>query len=323
MSIALLNVWRARWMSLVTSSAFQLSPAIQTRAFVSLSILATSDVDDDLLYQMLVALKKALSTYDEPDTTTVVSMLRCIYKVIPALPANSRYLPQLFWLAVALLESSHMAVYVEAIQLLRATLDSMYEQGGFKQKGVAATLLHNRISLDEIACQLDQILGLSFEANFSFTMAAIIFKGVRHQQLREHAEAALRTLLKVTVQSCVDHLHEDDLIDSPICPEVLGFFIALLPQSTTSVTFRQLLDEANAHPSWSSEEYIPALEDDDSVSVIPFQLLGIRDSVSALYATSFITAILATAQGDDTETEMLFKVLSDVANAYPDTISTM
>ena len=45
-------------MSLVTSSAFQLSPAIQTRSFVSLSILATSDVDDDLLYQMLVALKK-------------------------------------------------------------------------------------------------------------------------------------------------------------------------------------------------------------------------------------------------------------------------
>lgn len=285
-------------------------------------MLATSDVDDDLLYQMLVALKKALSTYDETDTTTVVSMLRCIYKVIPALPANSRYLPQLFWLAVALLESSHMAVYVEAIQLLRATLDSMYEQGGFKQKGVATTLLDNRIPLEEIACQLDQILGLSFDSNFSFALAAIIFKGVRHQQLKEYADAALRTLLKVTVQSCVDHLHEDDLPGSSICHEVLGYFIALLPLSTTSVTFRQLLEETAAHGSWSSEEVIPAEEDDDTISMVPFQLLGIPDSTNALYVTSFITAILATAQGDDAETELLFNILSDIAIAYPDTIST-
>ena len=117
LSSGLLNVWRARWMSLVTSSAFQLSPAVQTRAFVSLGILATSDVDDDLLYQMLVAFKTALSQSHESDTTSVVSMLRCIFRVVPALPINSRYLPQIFWLAVALLQSSHMGIYVEAINL--------------------------------------------------------------------------------------------------------------------------------------------------------------------------------------------------------------
>ncbi|KAI0686496.1 hypothetical protein BC835DRAFT_1523052 [Cytidiella melzeri] len=319
-SRALLNVWRARWMSLVTSSAFQLSPAIQTRAFVSLGILATSDVDDDLLYQMLVALKKALSTYDESDTAAVVSMLKCICKVIPALPSNSRYLPSLFWLAVALLESSHMPVYTEAIQLLRATLDSMYIQDSFKMRGVAGTLLESRLPLKDIAGQLDTLLGLSFTSNFSFALSAIIFKGIRHQMLREHAVAALRTLLKVTVQSCVDHLHEDDLAGTHLCPEVMGYFMALLPVSTTGTTFRQLLDEAGAHPSWSSMEMISGEDDDDSVSRIPFPLLGIRTNIEALYQTSFIAAILITAQADDIETQMLFNVLSDIADAYPETI---
>ena len=93
--IALLNVWRARWMSLITSSAFQLSPAVQSRAFVALGVLATSDVDDDLLYQMLVAFKTALSQASETDTTSVVSMLRCITNVVPATNGNSRYLAAL------------------------------------------------------------------------------------------------------------------------------------------------------------------------------------------------------------------------------------
>ncbi|KAI0340881.1 hypothetical protein BDW22DRAFT_1485833 [Trametopsis cervina] len=320
-SRALLNVWRARWMSLVTSSAFQLSPAIQTRAFVSLGILATSDVDDDLLYQMLVALKKALYAYDESDTTAVVSMLKCICKVIPALPSNSRYLPSLFWLAVALLESSHMPVYIEAIQLLRATLESMHDQGSFKAQGVAATLLENRQPLADIAIQLDTLLGLSFVSNFSFSLASIIFKGIRHQMLSEYAEAALRTLLKITVQSCAEHLHEDDIVGAPICSEAMGYFIALLPLSTTSIAFRQLLDEAGAHSSWGSPEILVTEDDDDGMTKIPFGLLGMQTPVDALYQTSFIAAILITAQGDDAETEMLLNIVSDIANAYPDTIS--
>lgn len=308
-------------MGLVTSSAFQVSPAIQTRAFVALSILATSDVDDDLLYQMLVALKSAIGNYDDSEPTVIVSMLRCIRKVVVALPPRSRYLSQLFWLAVSLIQCSHASFYGEAIQLLTATLERMHEQEWFKGRGVAVTLLDGREPLDEVAGQMDQILGLSFESNFSFALAAIIFKGVRHQQLRGDAETALLALLRITVQSCVDHFHEDDVPGSPICDTVLGYFLALLPRSITIGNFRALLEEAGAHPSWKNEEVLPAEDDDDSIARLPFSLLGISDSTSALFATSFLSAILSSSQGDDTETEMLFNILSDIANAYPDTIS--
>ena len=122
-------------MSLLTAVAFQLSTAIQPRAFIVLGTLASIDVDDDLLYQMLVALKSAMRASDESDTLCVVSMLRCICNAIPGLSASSRYLQQMFWLGVALLQSSHVAFYKEANRIICASLEAMQRQNMFKRKG--------------------------------------------------------------------------------------------------------------------------------------------------------------------------------------------
>ncbi len=308
-------------MSLVTSSAFQLSPAVQTRAFVSLGILATSDVDDDLLYQMLVAFKTALSQSHESDITSVVSMLRCIFRVVPALPFNSRYLPQIFWLAVALLQSSHMGIYVEAINLLRATLERMAEHGAFKERGVAVTLLESRVPLEEIAVQLDQILGLSFDVSFSFSLASIIFKGMRHSGLRDSVAATLRSLLRVPIHSCSDPHHADDGPGAAMCPEIIAYFIALIPVSTTPEAFMTLLRAAEVDESWLSDDILPSELDDDAAVKIPPGLVNASDQNIALFMTSFITAILTTAQGDDKETEMMYNILSDIASSHPEVIA--
>ncbi|CCM02314.1 uncharacterized protein FIBRA_04405 [Fibroporia radiculosa] len=316
----LLNVWRARWMSLITSSAFQLSPAVQTRAFVALGILATSDVDDDLLYQMLVAFKTALSQSSENDTTSVVSMLRCIRNVIPALPRSSRYVCQLFWLAVALLQSSHMGLYVEAIHLLRVTLEVMDNQRAFQQNGVAATLLEGRSPFEDVACQLDQLLGISFEASFSFSLASIIFKGLRHASLQEPAEAALRSLLSITVRSCGEIEHADDGPGGPICQEILGYFLALLPLSATVKSFRRLLEDIGVHQSWFEQDFLSKGDDDDAIRGLPFALFGLADDTSALFVTSFVGAMLGTAQSDDFESQILYTLLADIADTFPNII---
>ncbi|KAL7282669.1 hypothetical protein ACG7TL_004142 [Trametes sanguinea] len=317
-SKGLLNIWRARWMSLITSSAFQLSPAVQSRAFVALGVLATSDVDDDLLYQMLVAFKTALSQASETDTTSVLSMLRCITNVVPATSASSRYLAQLFWLAVALLQSSHMALYVEAIRLLRVTVEIMAGHGLFRERGVPVTLLEGRVPLEDIACQLDHLLGLSFEADFSFSLAATIFKGVRHSALRDAAEGALRSLLSITARSCVEIEHADDGPGAPVCHDVLGYFLALIPMSTRVRSLRRLMEEANVDSSWLSEETLSSQDEDDPVVKLPFGLIGLGDHNTALLVTSFVTAMLATAQGDDHESAILYNILSDVADAWPE-----
>lgn len=250
-----------------------------------------------------------------------MSMLRCIRNVVPALPRHSRYLCQLFWLAVALLQSSHIGLYIEAIHLLRVTLEVMDDQGAFKEKGVSATLLDGRSPLEEIACQLDQLLGLSFDASFSFSLASIIFKGLRHSGLRDSAEAALRSLLSITVRSCGEVEHADDGPGSPVCEEILGYFLALTSVSTTIKSAGRLLEEAHVDPSWRSGEIILSRGDDDPVNRIPFSLLGLTDNNTVLFVTSFVGAMLTTAQGDDAESQILFNLLSDIADASPDIVS--
>ena len=305
-------------MSLITATAFQQSPAVQTRSFVALATLAVSQVDDDFLYQILVAFKIAFSKVNESNTAPITSMLRCMCKVVPALVGTSRYICVLFWLAVALLQGSHISFYAEASSLLQVTLRNMEVQGLFKNNSVQNVLLEAREPLEQITSQLDDMLKLSFETNFSFSLAAIIFKGLRHSSLKESAEAALRTLLQVTVAA-----HDDKELPDLASHEALGYVIALLPVSTTPKAFHRLLKESKLDSDWNIDIAIPDGDDDDDVGTPRFtaELLGIQDSTTALLVASFAGSILYSAQGDDAETEILYGLLSSLCFSYPDIVS--
>jgi len=313
----LLNVWRARWMSLITSTAFQLSPAVQIRSFIAMGTLAVNDVDDDMLYQLLVALRNALYKANESQTLPIVSMLRCLCKMVPALPQESRYLVQLFWLAVALLQSSHVAFFNEATCLLRISLEKMETDRLFESASVHDTLLDGRRPLLDVTCQLDDMLKLSFETSFSFPLAAIIFKGVRYSGLRDSAEATLRSLLGVTIRSRPADQQYTTFSDA------LGYFLALLPLSASSVTYRQLLEECQVEDAWLPQQDTADDEEDNRAPRVNVTLLGVTDTTKALLVTSFVGAMLMTAQGDDAETESLYTLLCDIAVTYPDIVALM
>lgn len=304
-------------MSLATSTAFQLPAAIQSRAFLVLGTLATSDVDDDLVYQMLVAFKTALGHSTEVDTMAVVCMLRCICKVVPSLTEGSRYLCQLFWLAVALLQSSYTAFYADAAELMRATVETLEIHGAFEGNSIPNVLLDGRVPLEDTVCQLDHLLRLSFDSSFSFTLAAIIFKGVRHNHLKSSAELVLRSLLSVTARCEILNAQGPT---SGLSLDALGYFIALLPFSTTQESYVQLLQECQG------EEFLPARSSshqNDFVPRVSVELLSLTDSTSALLTVSFACTMLTTAQGDDAETEILYNLLADIGAMHIDSVSMM
>jgi hypothetical protein len=302
-------------MSLVIATAFQQSPAIQTRSFVSLAALAVSQVDDDILYQIMVAFKSALGRANESNTAPITSMLRCMCKIIPIID-TSRYIGVLFWLAVSLLQGSHASYYAEASSLLQVTLKTMEEQGLFKHNSVQSVLLEAREPLEPVTSQLDDMLKLSFESSFSFSLAAIIFKGLRHSTLKGSAEAALRTLLQVTVAT-----YDPNVSLDLITEETLGYFIALLPVSTTPKTFHRLLKESKLDIVQSVDVAIPDDDDNGCAPCVTAELLNIHDSTTALLVASFVGSILSTAQGDDAEAEILYGLLASISVMYPDAIS--
>ncbi|KAF7335246.1 hypothetical protein MSAN_02335100 [Mycena sanguinolenta] len=317
-SRGLLNVWRARWMGLATSSAFQYSPAVQMRSFTTLGTLLTQEADDDYLYQMLVALRTALMQANETDAAIIVTMLRSLAKVVPALPDTSRYFVSLFWLAVTLLESSHVVFYPEASLLLSVTLESMRARGMFQHGSVSTVLLDGRDALDSVLHQFEQFLSISFDTNFSFALASVLFKGMRASIVKKEAEAVLRALLGVTMRP---HIREGEMngFREALSPEALGYFIALLPVSATAASYRRLLKECNI-----GEASIPetsGIDDETGAPRIQMSLLGIDGAATALLTASFIGAVITSAQGNDAETEMLYCLLSDMGEAYPEIVA--
>ncbi|CAE6527674.1 unnamed protein product, partial [Rhizoctonia solani] len=184
-SIGLANTWRGRWMSLISSTAFQLSAYVQSRTFVVLGRLLeipSTELDDDLFYQMLVAFQSALATANEDDPTPLLSMLRCLSKAVTRLSSESRYLAQVAWIPIALIQSGYAALFSEAAGLLEATLLVLEKYNAFAQRTITACLQEYRSEpLDEVYLQLDELHSLSYasEATFSFSLASIISRGLR------------------------------------------------------------------------------------------------------------------------------------------------
>ena len=265
-ALGFLSVWRACWMSLVSSAAFRYSPAVQT---------PVSDVDDDLFYQMNVALKKAPSETKQSDTDLcmILSVLRCFIKLVPSLSVRSPFFPQLFWLGVALLQTGIMGMETE--ELLRTALENMMSQGEFEERGVS-TMLSERPPMEEILVQLDLRLSLSFDPNFSFSLAAILFKGMRHRGLKETAGSTLRSLVKIPSR-CKGGKGEMPPKDT-VYYDSLGHFMALIPLSTAPEGFKKLLEDANTIPELPKE---PRVAETRDLPEIPLTLLRICDPTTA------------------------------------------
>jgi hypothetical protein len=308
-------------MSLVTATAFQISPTIQFRAFVVLGELATAEVDDDFFYQMLVAFRSTLIRTTD-STISVVSMLRCIRNVVPALQSGSRYLGPIFWLAVALLQFGHMGFYVEASQLLCITIQQLSDQGLVQQQGVPESLLEHRYGFREIADQLDQSLKISFETNFSFSLAAVMVKGLKLKMFKPVTLESLRTMLRVSSRASKSNIKvaSEPSPGPGVAPDSLGYFLALLSAATTKRTYRELLQDANLGDYPTGEDPAERVDDED-VPCVPLELLNITNLNSALLVISFLGVMLEISQGENAETEIYFRLLSDVSMAYPEVLT--
>jgi len=252
-------------MSLMSSTAFQYSPAVQARAFIAIGTLTVWDVGDDLFYQMIVALRKVLSETEQSGTDMgmILSILRCFSKLVPSLNAGSRFFPQPFWLGVVLLETEIIALFIDAAEMV---------QGTFDERGVLSTLLQERTPMDEVSVQLDHMPSLSLDSGFSFSLAATLFKGMRHQSLKEAAGEAPRSLLRTSTR-CKGGEGEMPPNDT-IYYDSLGYFLALIPLPTTPESFKKLLEDADTNPEPERE---PTPTEGRDLPQIPLTLLGICD----------------------------------------------
>lgn len=225
------NIWRARWMSLVASTAFQSNPAIQSRAFAVMGCLAREDVDDDLLYQVLVALRNALSRFlENGDHEMLTSIVTSLTRMMENLPPTSRYLYQLFWLAMALVRVGHGHVFNCSAALLEATLKTIALSGEFKENRVIPVLLQGRIPVEEAAAAIDDLHNIRFTPEtFHFAVCATLTKGLQDPSTKPSALRTLTAFLEVIAANTPENSHWG--IDVPIPP-----YLPMVLTRTTGVT---------------------------------------------------------------------------------------
>ncbi|PNY29463.1 Pentafunctional AROM polypeptide [Tolypocladium capitatum] len=194
------NAWRSRWMSLVASTAFQNNPAVQPRAFAVMGYLAREEVDDDLLYQVLVALRNSISQFGEDgNSEMLVSIITSLSKMMAKLPSASRYGLQLFWLAMSLVRLVPSGLFNCTAHFLEAILTNIGTIGNVRGERMVPLLLQSRAQLEEAALPLDEAYGIHFDdETFHFAVCACVVRGLTDTVTRLTAIRVLSSFLEMT-----------------------------------------------------------------------------------------------------------------------------
>ncbi|KAH8677702.1 GTPase-activator protein for ras-like GTPase [Xylariales sp. PMI_506] len=217
-SVDMSNAWRSRWMSLVASTAFQNNPAIQPRAFTVMGCLAREEVDDDLLYQVLVALRNAVNRFGEDgNSEMLVAIVTCLSKMMTKLVTASRYGLQLFWLAMSLVRLVPQPLFNTTANFLEAVLTNIGTTNELRGDKMAEVLLQGRMQLEEAALPLDDTYGIHFTVeNFHFAVCACLVRGLSDTVTKSTALRVLSTFLEITNASSVGTEHiSKEVLASP------------------------------------------------------------------------------------------------------------
>ena len=202
-SNTLASSWRSRWMSLVASTAFQSNPAIQPKAFIVMGCLASENVDDDLLYQVLVSLRSGISRFTEDgDSELMISIVTTLTKMVVNLSPSSRYIKNLFWLAVSLLRLVPLAIFNCTASLLEAVVQVLAAPGASSGPQIESALLQGRASIEQVLSEVDERFGVRFAPNnFHVALSICLLKGLTESVTQPSAMRVLSTFLELNSMS--------------------------------------------------------------------------------------------------------------------------
>lgn len=368
------NAWRARMTSLVTSKAFQYNPLIQARAFILLGCLAdltgsmleaqlknvlspqdsaatilAFEVDDDLLYQILVSLRGSILEWSSiGNDSPIVSIVTCLSKVVRILPDQSRYLAQMFWLGVSIIQYGHIPLFKSGVDLMNATVKSICSRKLPEKYNtdLVTFLLDGRFDFRESACRLDDETGVDFEINFGFGIAALLVKGLRHPSTCDATIDLMQTMLRNMATDADGKILS---LNGRISIEQLGIFIALLPTATKPEEFGKLLlmagvpeitatqaveQRKNSNfypmPSFGKQKDVaitatasPNSSPEGERSIGLFKYLAPMENNIALLVVTLLSALLQQSSVSDAERQLLFNFLADSARQVPAIVSIL
>lgn len=298
------NTWHARWMSLVTSMTFQFNPALQPRSFVILGCLAQDEIDDDLLFQILIVLRNELARFNESNPYLIISIMMCLTNIIDNLSANSRYLKSMFWLAISMIQMNHSSIFSYAVKLLHVVLRTLDTHKYFDNYSVESVLMDARQPFVQVSQQIDVAAGLSFDTQFSFAVAASLLKGFKNSDARETVFMCLTTFLEIETKST----RAPNTIDA----RCLGYLCGLLPFAAKNDALRELLRLSGINDIDVENVGTPS-----QLYALIWRAIEIPNNTTGILLVSFLVGMISLAE-NEAERLFLYGFLSRAAISTPE-----
>lgn len=166
--------WIHVWTDLSRRFAFQFNPALQPRAIIVYGAISKTATEADIK-QLLRMMVKALESHSDIDL--IESIVMCLTRLLPLLPAKSCLHKFMFWISISILQLEDAGLYVAGLALLEQNLHTLESHGLLENQSFEKLMMDAREPLEWQFRQLDQAVGLSFKSKFHFALVGHLIKG--------------------------------------------------------------------------------------------------------------------------------------------------
>jgi hypothetical protein len=213
--------WHARFLSLVTKTAFSPNPILQPRAIVALGVLCNSHllVTDDLMSRVLTTLREVLGAVGQKlEHDLPISLIICLTRLFEHLPVKSKFFKPMFWVAMVLLQIDEPKLFAVSVGLLEVILRTLDQNDCFSAEGIVSYCMSSREEggLEAALAKGDAVTGISFKTSFSFAVTAHLLKGLRTPATKTATARVLSMFVDISAKKAVGS-------------NILGYLAALLP----------------------------------------------------------------------------------------------
>lgn len=269
------------------------------------------------MYQILVALKGALSLFDDNECNLIVSIIMALCNIVGGLPKGSRYLQSMFWLAISLIQIGHVPIFSVSLSLLQVVLKTFDSHGLFDSESVSTVLLRARAPMLDVLVQLDAAVGIHFRTDFPFAISVNLLKGLRNPITKTATKSVLNLLLEISAKQA----HNFPGGRSKIGLDRLGYILPLLPSADKLKSLFWLAGISDPDVNYH------VLDNPTSTGLANrhkhiLDRLVIPDSATATLAISVIATMLEHAEYE-AEILFIYGFLAEAAQAVPDVFSIL
>lgn len=287
-------LWIARWNRYVVDAVCRRDSVLRGRALLLLGVLSKSGVNDTMVIKVLEMVAE-VSTEDVADARyrylaicTIFSLSRIAEGLLPISPLYAK----LFWLAIVITHSDHIALYQGGLQFITKTLVSMNKKDKFIGDDVVSTIMSDKIIFGSLLERIEAFDDLVVtKENFDQVLLHFAIKGLQLPYARASALDSLKTffIIRYTNEAARVQAIPNELFSNSPLSYLLLIYILVKPTD-----LRAVLTEANI------SETLPMVELGDQ-AIVPKMLVDYILSDSICSNISLLQAAVHFNQGDPNE----------------------